>query len=150
MLGAVHEYRRTILEGDLDTYGHVNNAGYLEILEEARWDLVTRNGYGLEEVKRLGIGPVVLEVTLRFKRELRNRQQVTIRSWVESHSGKIGRFAQQILDEDGDLCCDAMFTVGLFDLSARRLVRPTEEWARALGLRLEDLQGAQPPTASRS
>lgn len=148
MLGTVHEYRRRILEGDLDTYGHVNNAGYLEILEEARWDLVTRNGYGLEEVKRLGIGPVVLEVTLRFKRELRNRQEVTIRSWVESHSGKIGRFAQQIVDETGELCCDAMFTVGLFDLRARRLVRPTGEWAKALGLSLEDLasgEGASRP-----
>jgi acyl-CoA thioester hydrolase len=92
----------------------------------------------------------VLEVNLRFVRELRNRQAITIRSWVESHSGKIGRFAQQILDESGGLCCDAMFTVGLFDLRARRLVRPTKEWARALGLSLEDLQGAQPPSASRS
>jgi acyl-CoA thioester hydrolase len=150
MLGSVHEYGRTILEGDLDAYGHVNNATYLEILEEARWDLITRNGYGLEDVKRLGIGPVVLEVNLRFVRELRNRQRVTIRSWVESHSGKIGRFAQQILDEAGELCCDAMFTVGLFDLSSRRLIRPTAEWAKALGLSLEELQKAQPPSASRS
>jgi thioesterase-3 len=139
MIGTVHECGRTILEGDLDTFGHVNNATYLEILEEARWDLITRNGYGLEEVHRSGIGPVVLEVNLRFVRELRNRQPVTIRSWVESYSGKVGRFAQQILDDTGELCCDAMFTVGLFDLEARRLIRPTPEWARALGLRAEDL-----------
>jgi thioesterase-3 len=140
MLGTVHEYRLTILEGHLDTYGHVNNAAYMQILEEARWDLITRNGYGLEEVQRRGIGPVVLEVKLRFVRELRNRQRVTIRSWVESYSGKVGGFAQQISDEAGQLCCDALFTVGLFDLKARRLVRPTPEWARALGLRPEDLR----------
>jgi YbgC/YbaW family acyl-CoA thioester hydrolase len=141
MIGTVHEYRRTILEGDLDTFGHVNNATYMAILEEARWDLSTRNGYGLQEMQRSGIGPVVLEVNLRFVRELRNRQAITIRSWVASYSGKIGRFAQQILDDGGELCCDAMFTVGLFDLSARRLVRPTPEWAHALGLSLEDLAG---------
>jgi YbgC/YbaW family acyl-CoA thioester hydrolase len=139
MLGAVHEYRMLILESHIDTFGHVNNAAYLEILEEARWDLITRNGYGLDEVQRLRIGPVVLDVHVRFLRELRNRQAITIRSWMDSYSGKIGRFAQQVLDDAGDLCCDAKFTIGLFDLTARRLIRPTPEWVRALGLRPQDL-----------
>jgi acyl-CoA thioester hydrolase len=139
MLGTVHEYRMLVLEKHLDTFGHVNNSAYLDILEEARWDLITRNGYGLDEVQRLRIGPVVLEAHLRFVRELRNRQAITIRSWLESHSGKIGRFAQHILGDAGTVCCEAKFTIGLFDLASRRLVRPTPEWARALGLRPEDL-----------
>jgi acyl-CoA thioester hydrolase len=139
MLGAVHEYRMLILESHIDTFGHVNNAAYLQILEEARWDLITRNGYGLDEVQRRRIGPIVLEANLRFARELRNRQAVTIRSWLDSHSGKVGKFAQQVLDDAGELCCDAMFTIGLFDLTARKLIRPTPEWVRALGLRPEDL-----------
>jgi thioesterase-3 len=141
MIGSVHEYRLVVLEKHLDTYGHVNNAAYLEILEEARWDLITRNGYGLDEVQRRRIGPVVLAVEMRFPRELRNRQLVTIRSWLGSYSGKVGRFAQQILDEAGRLCCEAMFTIGLFDLTARKLVRPTPAWLRGLGLRPEDLAG---------
>ena len=41
MLGSVHEYALVIREQHLDTFGHVNNAKYLEILEEARWDLIT-------------------------------------------------------------------------------------------------------------
>jgi acyl-CoA thioester hydrolase len=138
MLGAVHEYRMRILESHLDTFGHVNNAAYMEVLEEARWDLITRNGYGLEEVHRRRIGPVILDVRLRFVKELRNRQAIVIRSWTESYSGKIGKFAQQILDETGEVCCDALFTIGLFDLEARRLIRPTPEWVRAMGLRPED------------
>ena len=145
MLGAVHEYRMLILESHIDTFGHVNNAAYLEILEEARWDLITRNGYGLDEVQRRRIGPVVLEAHLRFARELRNRQAVTIRSWLDSHSGKVGKFAQQVLDDAGDLCCDAMFTIGLFDLTTRKLIRPTPEWVRALGLRPEDLAAGVGP-----
>jgi acyl-CoA thioester hydrolase len=138
MLGGVHEYRLLILERHLDSYGHVNNAAYLEILEEARWDLITKNGYGLEEVHRRKVGPIVLDVHMRFTRELRNRQEATIRSWVDSYSGKVGRFAQEIL-ADGVVCCEAQFTIGLFDLAARRLIRPTPEWATALGLRPEDL-----------
>jgi thioesterase III len=139
MLGPVHEYTILIREHHLDTFGHVNNATYLDILEEARWDLVTRNGYGLEEVHRLKVGPTVLDVHVRFVREVRNRQQVTIRTWLESYSGKIGKLAQQIRDERDELCTDALFTIGLFDLTARRLVRPTPEWIAALGLRPDEL-----------
>jgi thioesterase-3 len=145
VLGTVHEYRMSILESHLDTFGHVNNAAYLQILEEARWDLITGNGYGLEEIHRRKIGPVVLDAHLRFARELRNRQVITIRSWTESYSGKLGKFAQQILDETGEVCCAARFTIGLFDLDARRLIRPTPEWSRAMGLRPEDLAAAGGP-----
>jgi acyl-CoA thioester hydrolase len=139
MLGSVHEYPIVIREHHLDTFGHVNNAAYLDILEEARWDLITRNGYGLEEVHRLKVGPTVLELQIRFVHEIRNRQRVTIRTWLESYSGKIGKLAQQVRDEAGDLCTDALFTIGLFDMTARRLVRPTPEWIAALGLRAGDL-----------
>lgn len=134
MLGAVHEYRLSILERHIDTLGHVNNAAYLEILEEARWDLVTRNGYGLDEVQRLGVGPIVLDVHLRFVRELRNRQAITIRSWVDSYSGRVGTLDQQVVDDAGRMCCDARFTIALFDLASRKVIRPTPEWVRALGL----------------
>lgn len=144
MIGEAHQYHLLILEKHIDTFGHVNNAAYLEILEEARWDLITGNGYGLDEVQRRKIGPIVLDVHLRFARELRNRQAVTIRSWVDSYSGKVGKFAQQVVDDAGDLCCDGMFTIGLFDLTARKLIRPTPEWVRALGLRPEDLAAGVP------
>ena len=142
MLGPTHDYELLIQEQHLDTFGHVNNAAYLQILEQARWELVTRNGYGLDEVHRRKIGPVVLEIRLRFRRELRNRQRVTIRSWVESYSGKAGMLRQQILDDAGNLCCEAEFTVGLFDLTTRKLIPPTPEWLAALGLRAEDLASA--------
>jgi acyl-CoA thioester hydrolase len=139
MLGPIHEYPVIIREQHLDTFGHVNNAAYLEILEEARWDLVTRNRYGLDEVHRLKVGPVVLEVRIRFVREIRNRQQVTIRTWLESYSGKIGTLKQEIRDETDELCTEARFTIGLFDMTTRRLVRPTPEWTRALGLQPGEL-----------
>jgi acyl-CoA thioester hydrolase len=139
MLGSVHEYPLAIRESHLDTFGHVNNATYLVILEEARWELITRNGYGLAEVMRTRIGPTILEINLKFQRELRNRQRVTIRTWMDAYVGKIGQVVQQIVDADGNLCCEALFTIGLFDLGARKLIAPTPEWLKALGLSEADL-----------
>jgi len=132
--GAVYSYELAIHERHLDTFRHVNNATYLELLEEARWDVITRNGYGLEVIEERQLGPTILRVDLRFRREIKNRQRITIRSWTESYSGKICTFEQQMLDEQQNLCCEATFTLGLFDLRARRLVLPTAEWLRAVGL----------------
>jgi YbgC/YbaW family acyl-CoA thioester hydrolase len=134
MLGSVHTYEIQIHERHLDTFGHVNNAVYLDLFEAARWDLITANGYGLDEVQRRKIGPTILEIKLRFVREIRNRERITIKSWLESYTGKVGKFRQQMINAAGELCCDATFVMGLFDLTARKLILPTPEWLRALGI----------------
>jgi thioesterase III len=144
MLGTAHEYDLLIREQHLDTFGHVNNAKYLEILEEARWDLITGNGYGLAEVVRRRLGPTILEIKLRFQRELRNRQPIKIKTWIDSYPGKVGRLVQQIWDQDGNLCCEALFVIGLFDVAARKLVLPTPEWIKAMGLTEADLAAQAP------
>jgi YbgC/YbaW family acyl-CoA thioester hydrolase len=134
MISELHEYEMLIREHHLDTFGHVNNATYLELLEEARWDYITANGYGLDTVQRLRLGPVILEITLKFKRELGNRQKIRIRSGIESYEGKIATMAQTIVDPEGNVYCEARFVFGLFHLDARKLVAPTPEWLRAIGL----------------
>jgi acyl-CoA thioester hydrolase len=133
-----------IVERHLDTFGHVNNATYLEILEEARWDWITSGGYGLDEVRKLGQGPTILECTLRFRRELRNREPVVIESWIESFVGKTATILQEITKPEG-LACEASFIMGLFDLKARKLIEPTERWLQTFGLTLADWKASLLP-----
>jgi acyl-CoA thioester hydrolase len=123
-----------IREEHLDTFGHVNNATYLQILEQARWDLITDNGYGIDYVRQSGKGPVILEITLRFQRELTNRKTFRILSALESYDGKIGKMKQSIVNEANEVFCEARFVFGLFDLAARKLIEPTPEWKRAIGM----------------
>ena len=134
VLSAVHEYPVLIIERHLDTFGHVNNATYLDLFEAARWDWITGNGFGLARIQELRQGPTVLEVTLRFRREVKNRQRITIRTWVESYEGKAGLVIQEMRNESGELCCEGRFVCGLFDLEARRLLAPTPEWLAAVGI----------------
>ncbi len=47
MQNPIYEYTIKILEHHLDTFGHVNNATYLEMYEEARWDLLNKNNSGM-------------------------------------------------------------------------------------------------------
>jgi thioesterase III len=138
-----HEYPLLIIERHLDTFGHVNNATYLQILEEARWEWITAGGFGLARVKELGQGPTVLECVLRFRRELRNRTRVTIVSRVHNYIGKIARLEQEIRLESGELACEAEFVLGLFDTERRKLIDPTPEWLASVGLRPEDWQARE-------
>lgn len=130
----VQKYDVTIRESHLDTFGHVNNATYLVLFEEARWDIITKNGYGLKEVHERQVGPTILEVSVQFRRELVNRETVTICTWLESETGKIWGLRQVIMNSGNDLACSALFKIGLFDMKARRLIAPTLEWKRAMGV----------------
>lgn len=129
----VGKYKVLIRESHLDTYGHVNNARYLDMYEEARWQLVTDRGYGFKKVHDSGQGPVILEVNLKFMKELRLREEITITTELVDYPGKIGRLKQQMIKPDGTVASEAIFVFGLFDLKARKMIEPTAEWKIAVG-----------------
>lgn len=129
-------YRHDILirENHLDSYGHVNNATYMALFEEARWEAITANGYGYQKVHASGQGPVVLGVEIKFLKELKLRETITVTVEMLSYEGKIFKMRQQMLKEGGEVACEAVFTAGFFDLKARRLILPSPEWLKAIGM----------------
>ncbi len=130
----IQEKTIQISEAHLDSFGHLNHARYFELFEQARWDIITARGFGIDTIRRTRTGPVILEVAAKFLRELAPRETVVIRSELTSYEKKIGKFRQQMLKADGEVACDATFVFGLFDLERRRLIDPTPEWAYAVGV----------------
>jgi acyl-CoA thioester hydrolase len=131
---ALHEKTMVISEAHLDSFGHMNNARYLELFEQARWDLITERGFGIDVIRETQQGPIILEVSVKFMRELNARDAVVIRSDLLSYERKIARFRQQMVKADGSVACEAIFVFGLFDMKSRRLIEPTGPWAHAVGL----------------
>ncbi len=129
-----HIYSLVIREQHLDSFGHVNNAVYLTLFEEARWELITSNGYGLKEILETGVGPVILGVTVKFRRELRLRENIRISTQITDYRRRIGYIHQELRNEAGELATVADFTFGLFDMKKRELVPPNERWMRAFGV----------------
>src|ERR1035437_7043552 len=95
-----HQYRTQIRERHLDSFGHVNNAQYLVLFEEARWEMVTSRGHGIKEVHESKIGTVVLACSVKFKRELSVREWITIETEFVSIEKKIAILRQRIIKED--------------------------------------------------
>lgn len=127
-------YKITVRENHVDSYGHINNATYLSLYEEARWELITPRGYGFTEIHKLKQGPVILEVNLKFLKEIRLRENITITTKLLHYKGKVGQMVQQMLKEDGAVASEAILTFGLFDMKERKLIEPTPEWKKALGM----------------
>ena len=127
-------YEMTILEHHLDTFCHVNNATYFQIYEEARWDFATKNGFGLERVRTEKVGPVIVEAHVYFRRELKSRDKIVIKS--ESTGMKntfLMGMKQWIEKSDGEVASRLEIVVGLFYMEKRALIRPTEAWLNAMG-----------------
>lgn len=125
-------YQIVVREALVDSLGHMNNAAYLSLFEEARWEYITSRGFGFKEIQKLRQGPVILEVNLKFLREIRLREKITITLELVDYPGKVGRLRQQMLKEDGSVAAEAVFTFGLFDMQARKLIEPTPQWAHAV------------------
>lgn len=69
MKNAAHHRTRLIVRGyELDSYGHVNNAVYLQYLEQARWEFIRDKGL-YDELTRQGLMLVIAETTIRYIRE---------------------------------------------------------------------------------
>jgi acyl-CoA thioester hydrolase len=134
----IFSYSVLIMEKHLDSFGHVNNAAYLELYEEARWDFITKHGFGLERIKKEKKGPVVLEANLKFKKELFNRELITILSTSRNIiRDKIMTLEQHMIKADGSIASELILTVGFFDLSSRQLIPPEEGWLKAVGFKVK-------------
>lgn len=130
----MYVYKKMIIEADLDFMGHVNNARYMSLLEEARWELAIQNGFGLEDIKTHGIGFVVLRADLQFKKELKNRENIQIETSFSPQPAKVMTMQQIIRKEDGSVACVGDITYGVMDIRTRKLVPPPEDWLHLMSV----------------
>lgn len=112
---------------EVDVNGHVNQAVYLQYAEHARWECLAAAGFTQEKLAARAIGPVALEATIRYLRELRAGDEVDVTCGFDwSGGGKTFRLEQEIIRTDGTLVAQLSGKSGVLDLSTRRLVDPVE------------------------
>jgi acyl-CoA thioester hydrolase len=136
MTNPIYEYSLKILERHLDTFGHVNNATYLELYEEARWEVMAENNLGMKEVLQRRVGPVLLDLHLTFKAELTNREEIKIITQARSKMKNkyVILMDQKIVKSDGRVASTLELSIGLMNLDKRKLIPPSLEWMKALGV----------------
>lgn len=114
---------------DLDPNGHVRGPAYLAYADHARWLTLDAAGIDVADLLARGIGPVNLETTLRFHRELRALDHVEVHTRFEWATGKVSWVEQRLARSDGTLVAEVSSVSGLLDLTARKLLpRPDQYW----------------------
>ncbi|MFV0131175.1 acyl-CoA thioesterase [Streptomyces sp. HMX112] len=117
---------------ETDTQGHLNQAVYLQYAEHARWSLLQRAGIRQTDLLEKGVGPVALEVTVRYLRELRAGDEVAVTCAFVWSGGKTFRIEQTVRKADGTVAAEVSGVGGLMDLAERRLVADPREYFRSL------------------
>ena len=67
---------------ELDSYNHVNNATYLNYLEQARWEIVNETGI-LDYVRNKELFIVVTEIRIRYKGMAKLFDELTVNTNIE-------------------------------------------------------------------
>ncbi len=110
-----------------DFYGHVNNARYLEFLEEARWEYL-ENDIDLGEWQQKGLGFVVAGINIKYRRPAGLNAVLEVRSQMASLGERSGIIHQEVvMVGDEALVAVADVTFAVIDIKTGRAVPMTGE-----------------------
>ncbi|NPV92411.1 MAG: acyl-CoA thioesterase [Firmicutes bacterium] len=110
----------------IDSYGHMNNAQYLILLEEARTQFLERVGFPLEELLRQGLLIFINEIQIRFKRPALLGERLEIFNWFPVLSRARVTWRQEIRLENGGELVAAATVSGGFIKNGRVIPIPPE------------------------
>ncbi|KQX63436.1 MULTISPECIES: thioesterase family protein [unclassified Streptomyces] len=114
--------RITVRGYETDVQGHLNQSVYINYAEHARWSLLQAAGITQAGLLAKGVGPVALETTIRYQRELLAGDEVDVTCVFEWGGGKTFRILQTISKADGTVSAQLTSVGGLLDLTKRRMV----------------------------
>ncbi|MFE3635680.1 acyl-CoA thioesterase [Streptomyces cellostaticus] len=114
--------RVTVRGYETDVQGHLNQAVYLNYAEHARWSLLQAAGMTQAGLRARGVGPVALETTIRYRRELLAGDEVDVSCAFEWGEGKTFRIRQEMRKPDGTVAAEVTAVGGMLDLTERKLL----------------------------
>ena len=106
---------------ETDANGHVNHAVYHQYGEHARTETLRAAGVEVAPLAAAGLGPVILETTVRFLAELRLGDEVAVVTTVRFGAGKSFRMDAEIRRDD-TVAATLTGVMGILDHTTRRLV----------------------------
>lgn len=120
---------------DLDPNRHVANTTFLALMTETRMSYLTSHGFGLKDMARYNIGPVIFTEEIHYLREVHANERVHVDMELVglSEDGRFFRFAQHLYNNDGDISAYFEVTGAWMDLGSRKLIAPPEELMSKVG-----------------
>ena len=106
-----------------DMFGHVNNARYLEFLEEARWELLEQH-MNYNKWAQLGKAFIVVNINISYRNPSKLGDLLEIKSAISKLGGKSGMVHQEISLKGSDYnVIDADVTFVIIDTKTNKAIK---------------------------
>lgn len=136
-----YQVQISVRDYEIDAQGHVSALVYQQWAHFASMACLRDAGAKIGELTAQGLGPIDLEVTTRFHRELRLGDEVDVSCAFEWNPGRTYRLLQEIRRPDGTLVAEVNSLGAIMDLAKRRMIphpadrlRAVTEFPERLGL----------------
>jgi thioesterase-3 len=104
----------------MDVFGHVNNARYLEFLEDARWAFFDGD-YSIEQFAKIGFAFNVVNININYRKPASLNDLLTVETGLEKFGKRSVTLYQQVTDKDnGNTIADALVTFVLLDMQKHK------------------------------
>src|SRR6185436_5851169 len=81
-----------------DSFGHVNNARYLELLEEARWQFAEHHGL-IDLLNEENLGFIIMQMNLRFRLPVVEGDTIQVSTSLIKLGTAVGEVEQRIVKQ---------------------------------------------------
>jgi acyl-CoA thioester hydrolase len=105
-----HTVELTVRSYELDSYGHVNNAVYLNYLEYARMEFLHACKLDFKGLTEAGYYFYTTHIDIRYKTSAVLDDKLFIETFPVKLQRVSGMFHQRIYKEDGTVCAEADMT----------------------------------------
>lgn len=116
----------------LDGYGHVNNARYLEFMEEGRWDFFDQHPEMIKELHQAGRAFVVVNLNIDYLAAARQGDDLEVMTGIIDVGERSGVCHHRIVRKDGTVIARADLTFVLLDMRANKAAAIEGEVREAL------------------
>ena len=106
-------YKRRIFGYECDIYGHLNNANYLHLYEEARAETMEQTQIPVRKFKEMGISIYLVHIELNFIKPIKLEEVIRIETSITELNRVKSVWKQEIYNEQNRLCNSASIT-GVF------------------------------------
>jgi thioesterase III len=115
----------------IDVFGHMNNARYLELMEDARWQYIDATNFQ-EYLTKNNWGFAVVNINISYKKPAHNGDILTFTQTIK-RMGNSSMTIDQIMTKKntGELVASAEVTFVVLDLASHRPARISDEIKKA-------------------
>jgi thioesterase-3 len=129
-----HSIQITVRGYHLDFYGHVNNARYLEFLEEARWDMLAER-IDLARWQSIGLAFTIVRIDISYRRAATLGDVLEVRSLLSRVGRKSAVVHQEVfLRNTSTLVADADVTFAIVETKTGKALPLKGDIADALNI----------------